>query len=103
MTRKAKILRVLRHKREVYTSIPIHCQRIHQIVFIEIQPLFGYGTGETSLQQTDFIVIDIDIGEYILQNSSKHISCRKEFIDTIGVHSFDNCLFTFRAFTEYSL
>lgn len=38
------------------------------------------GTYKTALQQTDIIIVDIDIGKYIVKDSTQHITGREEFL-----------------------
>ena len=47
--------------------------------------LLPIGLYEALLQQTDVVIVDVDIGKDIFQYSAEHISCGEELFDTVGV------------------
>ena len=72
---ESEVLRVLWDEGEMHAFIFIHHHSIHQVEFIERDGSASDWTYETALQQADIIIIDIDIGKYIIEDSTQHITC----------------------------
>ena len=87
----------------MYAFALVHHQRVHQVVFIERDGIVADRAYESLLEQPDVIIINVDVGKNILQNSPQHVSCGEKLFDTIGVLSFDNGLFAFGIFPENGL
>ena len=83
MSGESEVLRVLWNKREVYTFVFVYHHGIHQVELIERDGPASDGTYKTALQQTDIIIVDIDIGKYIVKDSTQHITGREEFLYAI--------------------
>ena len=82
MSGKAKVLRILRYKSQVHTLLFVHHQGIHQIIFVESNGSPTDGAHKTALQQTDIIIVDINVRKDIIQDSTQHIAGIEELFDT---------------------
>ena len=101
--RETEVLWVLGNEGEVHALLPIHHERVHQVVFVEADGSAADGADEAALQQADVVVIDVDVGKYVRKDGPQHVSGVEELFDTGGVHTFDDGLFAFGAFTENGL
>ncbi len=103
MPREAEVLRVLRNESEMHAFLLVYHERVHQIVFVEADGSAADGADEAALQQPDVVVVDVDVGEYVREDSPQHVSGVEELLDAGRIHTFDNSLFALGVFAENSL
>ena len=101
--REAKVLRVLRNESEMHAFLLVYHERVHQIVFVEADGSAADGADEAALQQSDVVVVDVDVGEYVRKDGPQHVSGVEELLDAGRIHTFDNSLFALGVFAEIVL
>ena len=71
---KAKILLVVRQELQMIAQIAIYINRILNIKTIECHRVLADGARERELKQAYLIIIQIDIGKYILQRRVENVA-----------------------------
>ena len=72
---EADILFVGRHEGEMKAGVPVDLDGVDDIEMIEGDGCVADGRGEGKAEETDMIVVEVYIGEGILQHDVEHISC----------------------------
>ena len=83
----------------MYALVLIHIDGIFDIKSIESDGILTYWRSERILEHSDLVVIDIHIGEDVLQHGRHDVASLEEIIDTCGVLTLDNGLFRVRMLT----
>ena len=87
---ETKVLRIVRHERQMEALVTIHIDRIHNIILIETDTSLRYRAVKRILQETEAVLIDIDILEHILQYGSQHVTGIEKFVYPRRVQPFDD-------------
>ena len=77
------VVLVVRQEMQVETRVAINLDGVLDIITVETDALFGDGGYERILQQTDMVLIEVDIGEDILQNGVDDIARLEQVVDTL--------------------
>ena len=77
---------------EVYALVALHIEGVHDIESIERHGILSDGRGEGILQESYLVVIDIDVGEHVLEHCVEDISRLEEVVDSGGVLSLHDIL-----------
>ena len=76
----------------------MHHHGVLQIIFVEGDASAPDGAGEVALQQADVVLVDVDVGEHIVEDGAQHVARVKKLLDTCRVHALDDCLLTLGVF-----
>ena len=81
---------------KVKTLVPVNIDSIFDIETVEADSILADGRGERVLEESHLIIVDIDIGEYVLEGGGEDITRLKEVVDTGSILSFDDALLIMR-------
>ena len=96
---EAEVLLVIRQEVQMEALVVVDHQRIFNVIAIEGDGSTTDRRGKGILQHADLIVVDIDIGEDILQHRGEDITRLNEIIDTRRVHTLDDDFLVVRFLT----
>ena len=94
LSTESEILLVVGNELEVVTKVTPHIHRILDIEPIERYGILADGTGKGVLQQSYLVVIDVHIGEDILQCHVEDVACLQEMVNARGILPLDDFLLT---------
>ena len=82
-SRKAEILRITRYETQLNTLVPLHVQRVHDIILVEDNGMgFRQRAGEITFQQVDGIVVDVHVGKETLQNDVHDVARGEKLVQS---------------------
>lgn len=87
----------------MHALLPIHHERVHQVVFVEADSSAADGADEAALQQPDVVVVDVDVGEYVRKDGPSMSPVLKNSSIPVEFIRFDDGLFALGVFTENGL
>ena len=76
--------------------VVVYIDRILNVIAIETDGILADGTREGVLQEPDLVVVDVDIGKYLVHKGRQDVACLNEVVHTRGVHALDNRLLVVR-------
>ena len=89
---ESEVLLVVGQEMEVDALVALHIECVHDIESIERHGILSDGRGEGILQESYLVVIDIDVGEHVLEHCVEDISRLEEVVDSGGVLSLHDIL-----------
>ena len=96
---EAEVLCVVRKEMQMEAFVSVHIERIYDIVAIKGDGPIADRTGEVILQETDLVIIDVNVSEDILQDLVDDITRLDDMVDTLGAGAQDDGLLTTRILT----
>ena len=89
---ESEVLLVVGQEMEVDALVALHIEGVHDIESIERHGILSDGRGEGILQKAYLVVVDIDVGEHILEHCVEDVSRLEEVVDSCGVLSLHDIL-----------
>ena len=81
---ESHIVLVVGQEMQMDATVALNSQCVLDVIAIEPDTLFRYRRNKGVLQQTDMILIQIDIGEHILEHIIDDITRLEDIVDTLG-------------------
>ena len=98
VARKSEVLLIGRIEVQMIARVAAH---LHSVLYIKVIKRYGGradGGGEGILQQPDVVVIDVHIGENLLQQRVHYVARLYYFVHTLALLSHDDVSFLARVF-----
>ena len=87
---KTKVLLVVGGELKVVAEVAAYVDGVLDIVAIKGDGILADGTGEGVLQQAHLVVVDVDIGEDVLEHCVEDVARLNQLVDTLALLTEDN-------------
>ena len=95
---KSEVLLVVGQELQMVALVTVHIHRINDIIAVESHGILAYRTGKRILQESDLVVIQVNICKHILEQRVQDVARFKQVVDTRRVLPHDDALLAFRVF-----
>ena len=96
---ETEVLLVVWNKLQMVAQVAIHIHRVGDIETVKRHGCLAYRANKLILEQTDMIVVDVDIGEDFLEHGVQNLACLQHVVHALRARTFNNVLLLLRTLT----
>ena len=89
---ETEVLLVVGQEIEVETLVAVHIDGVLDVEAVEGDGVLADGRCEGILQQTYLVIVDVDVGKYLLHEGIENVACLYEVTNACGVLTFNDGL-----------
>ena len=89
---EAEVLLVVGDKLQVVAQVAVHIDRVFDVEAVEGNGRLADGRGKLVLEQADVVVVDVDIGEDLLEHGVEDVARLEHVVDAVAALPLDDGL-----------
>ena len=100
---EAEVLLVVGQEVQVEAFFPIHKHGVFDVETVESYGVLSYRRGERILQKAHLVVVNVHVGEHVLERGCEYVAGLEQVVDARRVLPLHNVLLAVRVFAVYFL